>query len=486
MSKDNFLIETHSIDYIPPRLRHGKASDLFFLWFGANAQMAVMATGLIAVVPGFSFMWAVVGIVIGTLLGSIFMAYHSAQGPHLGIPQMIQSRAQFGYFGAVVPLVMVVLMYLGFYAAGAVIGAQALALLFHMPVSTGIFISSLAVLLLVLAGYNVIHRFNRWMSYFFSAVFAIVTVLLLTGAPIGHSSASFVAHPVHAGFMLGPFLLSISLAVINTLGYAPYVADYSRYLPQRTTVSATFWYTYIGVVLSNIWMMVLGALVQSRAPHSDPVTGFALLGADLGPWFRVAVLLAATLGIVSINALNIYGGFMSSLTITSTFFRKWKPTLALRVWFIVPITLVGTYLAFLEKGNLLNSFESFLAVLIDFLVPWTAINLADYYFLRKGQYNIREIFNPNGQYGRFNWVALLSYLVGFVCEFPFMNTAIYEGPVAKWLHNGDVSWVIGVVVAGVLYLLLSNTLSKTLRTEKSDDATNPDVDETDMSDAVNS
>lgn len=91
--------------------------------------MAVVTTGILTIVPHFGFIWAALGIVIGSLLGSIFMASHSAQGPHLGIPQMIQSRAQFGYYGAVIPLFMVVAMYLGFYAAGAVIGAEALALL---------------------------------------------------------------------------------------------------------------------------------------------------------------------------------------------------------------------------------------------------------------------------------------------------------------------------------------------------------------------
>lgn len=460
MSESNFLIEKHSIDYIPHGLRHGKASDLIYLWFGANAQMAVVATGLIAIAPGFSFLWAAVGIILGTLIGSIFMAYHSAQGPHLGVPQMIQSRAQFGYYGAVIPLIMVVLMYLGFYAAGAVIGAETLALLFHIPVAAGILISSLAVLLLVLAGYNMIHRFNRWMSYFFTAVFAIVTVLLLVGTPIGHPQPSLAVSGQHPGFLLGPFLLSISLAVINTLGYAPYVADYSRYLPEKTTISATFWYSYLGVALSNIWMMILGALIQTKAPNSNPVTGFALLGAHLGPWFKVVVLLAAALGIVSINALNIYGGFMSSLTIASSFFRKWKPSLALRVWFIVPITVLGTYLAFLEQGHLLSSFESFLSLLIDFLVPWTAINLSDYYFFRKGQYSIRDIFNPRGQYGRFNLIAMLAYSGGFAAELPFMNTALYEGPVAKLLHNGDISWMVGLIVAGAVYLVLSKLQKK--------------------------
>jgi nucleobase:cation symporter-1, NCS1 family len=42
----------------------------------------------------------VLAIVVGVLTGTLFMAFHSAQGPQLGLPQMIQSRPQFGYIGA--------------------------------------------------------------------------------------------------------------------------------------------------------------------------------------------------------------------------------------------------------------------------------------------------------------------------------------------------------------------------------------------------
>lgn len=441
-------LETHSIDFIPLSARHGKASDLFFLWFGANAQMAVVTTGILTIYPHFAFFWAAVGIVAGSLLGSVFMAYHSAQGPHLGIPQMIQSRAQFGYYGAVIPLVMVVAMYFGFYAAGAVIGADALSLLFHVPVHVGIFICAAADLILVLGGYTFIHRFNRVMAYFFTAVFAVVTGLLIWGPGLGrglHHAA------VHGQFMTGPFLLAISLAVINTLGYAPYVADYSRYLPAKTTIGTTFWYSYIGVVLSNIWMMLLGALVQTESPHTDPVRGFFHLGLHVSPIMAIAVLLAAWLGIISINALNIYGAFMSTLTIVSTFYRRWKPTLSLRVKFIIPITIVATYVSFFDKSALLASFETFLTLLIDFLVPWTAINLTDYYLVRHGTYDIQDIFRPNGRYGQVNVNAFAAYIIGFVAEIPFMHNAYFEGPVSRFLHNGDISWMVGIVAAGFIY-----------------------------------
>lgn len=445
-------IETHSIDFIPLNARHGRASDLFFLWFAANAQMAVVTTGILAIVPHFAFIWAAFAIVLGSVVGSIFMAYHSAQGPHLGIPQMIQSRAQFGYYGAVVPLIMVVAMYFGFYAAGAVIGADALHLLLKVPVHWGILISSVADLILVLGGYTFIHRFNRIMAYFFTAVFLIITVLLIFGPGLGPGLHHTT---VHGHFMTGPFLLTVSLAVINTLGYAPYVADYSRYLPEKTTISATFWYSYSGVVLSNVWMMLLGALVQAESPHSDPVRGFYHLGLHFQPLMGLATLLAAWLGIVSINALNIYGAFMSSATIVTTFYRRYKANLALRLGFIIPITGAATYISFFDKSALLASFETFLIILIDFLVPWTAINLTDYYIVKKGQYDIGDIFRPNGRYGRINGTAFFAYIAGFLAEVPFMNNTYFEGSIAKSLHNGDISWIVGIVVAALLYGLLS-------------------------------
>ena len=122
-----FVVEHHSIDYIPESERHGSAFSLFTLWFAANMQVTTVVTGALAVILGLPLGWALVAVVVGNALGGIFMALHSAQGPTMGIPQMIQSRAQFGFYGAILPLVLVILMYLGFFASSAVLGGQALA-----------------------------------------------------------------------------------------------------------------------------------------------------------------------------------------------------------------------------------------------------------------------------------------------------------------------------------------------------------------------
>ena len=94
------LVESHAIDYVPLRERHGKVWHLWPIWFSGDAHLATLATGAIGMAMGLGFGWSVLAIVTGCALGTLFMASHSSQGPELGLPQMIQSRPQFGYQGA--------------------------------------------------------------------------------------------------------------------------------------------------------------------------------------------------------------------------------------------------------------------------------------------------------------------------------------------------------------------------------------------------
>lgn len=115
-------VERRNIDVVPASERHGTSASQFTLWFGANLQVTAVVDGALAVVFGADALWAI----IGNIAGGAVMALHSAQGPRLGLPQMISSRAQFGVFGAIVPLVLVVVMYLGFAATGTVLSGQAI------------------------------------------------------------------------------------------------------------------------------------------------------------------------------------------------------------------------------------------------------------------------------------------------------------------------------------------------------------------------
>lgn len=101
-----FALERHSIDFIPESERHGRPSNQLTMWFAANVNIVTAITGGLAVVFGLPLLWALVALFVGNLIGTAIMALHSVQGPRLGIEQMIQSRAQFGYYGATIALLL--------------------------------------------------------------------------------------------------------------------------------------------------------------------------------------------------------------------------------------------------------------------------------------------------------------------------------------------------------------------------------------------
>ena len=97
-------IETRSIDWVPDTERHGKVWHQAPLWFLGNFQYFTIPIGVIGPSFGLSLGWTIVAGTAGILVGTMFMALHATQGPTLGLPQMIQSRAQFGYRGVIVAL----------------------------------------------------------------------------------------------------------------------------------------------------------------------------------------------------------------------------------------------------------------------------------------------------------------------------------------------------------------------------------------------
>lgn len=441
-----FAVEHHSIDYIPETERHGTPVSLFTLWFSANMQVTTVVTGALAVILGLPLTWALVAIVVGNILGGIFMALHSAQGPTLGIPQMIQSRAQFGYYGAVLPLVLVILMYLGFFASSAVLGGQALSAWTGLPVTPSIIIVSALCTILAVYGYDMIHRYEGVVSVLFLVGFLYLTIRILTGNALGKALSN-------TSFSFGTFLLVVSIIATWQITYGPYVADYSRYLPRRLSISVPFWWTYGGSVISSIWMMALGAIAVTIAGSHFEDNSIRFLveqaGVGLGAIFYILIIL----GIIAANVLNLYGIFLTTTT-TIAALQRFRSSVRTRLGFVLGAAVVGTAVAVLGQGNFIANYTNFLLLLLYFVIPWSAINLVDFYLLRHEQYDINSIFDPNGIYGRVNWRAIVAYVVAILLELPFISTTLYTGPLVALLGGADIAWIVGLVVAAGLYYVL--------------------------------
>ncbi|WP_214318615.1 purine-cytosine permease family protein [Nonomuraea sediminis] len=443
-------IERHSIDYIPAEERHGKPWHLFTIWFSSNVQITGFVTGVLAVTVGLNLTWAIATILIGNLVGGLFMAYHSIQGPRLGVPQMIQSRAQFGFLGALLPVAMVLAMYLGFAVEGGVITGQALAHWAHIPLTASVVIQVAIPAVLAIVGYKVIHLSTRVVSVLSAVVFVILTFAL------GAQLPAYV--PSGPAPTFGTILLAISIFVSWQLTWAPYVSDYSRYMPEDTPSRTTFLWTYAGSALGASWVMILGALaatISAQQVGDDAIGMLSHLVPGLGP----VILLAILIGVVPAGAYGYYGMYLTAMSAISAKGHG-AANARVRTVFILITSVLVTAGILLANGHILTTVEDITLFLLYLLVPWTAINLTDYYLVRRGNYDIGELFKIRGAYGLVNRPAIVTYLIAIALQIPFIDTPLYTGPMAERLGGADISWIIGLVVSTVLYYGYSRASSR--------------------------
>src|ERR1700754_3153848 len=181
-------VEQRTIEHVPVDERHGRARDLFTVWFGSNIMLLTIITGALATTVFGLPVWAgATSIVLGNVIGGVVMALHAAQGPQMGVPQMLQTRAQFGSYGSLLVVVLVIFMYLGFFASNAVLGGQALAKVTGMPTNWAITVIGLISVVATIIGYRLIHKVTALLSVVAGGalVVAFVWMVGVNGVPAG-------------------------------------------------------------------------------------------------------------------------------------------------------------------------------------------------------------------------------------------------------------------------------------------------------------
>lgn len=438
-------IETRSIDYVPAAERHGRPWHLWSVWFTSGTQLATVATGVIGTALGANFLWTAIAIASGCALGTFFMAFHAAQGPQLGLPQMIQSRPQFGYVGALLVWVIALISYVGYNAFNEALAGDTAYRLAGVPAGIAGSTFTLIALAISVVGYDLIHTAQRWLSYLLAAVLSIFTVGACLHLRFAPGEWSWSPFPRVA------FLTQFFAAAAYQLSGAFYVSDYSRYLPRAVGIRAPFCWTYAGAFAGSAWTMLIGALAVSLHPGFSITQALQAAGDGIRPGYGNLLLAVSLIGLLTMTSLNFYGASLTALSVLDSL-TPVRATKAARIASLLMIGVVTHALAQLIGGRFVQGISGLLAILLLLFTPWTAVNLVDFYFVRKSRYSIREIFNPRGLYGRWNRRGLLAYAIGFGAMLPFANTPLYEGPIARLLHGTDLSMPVGLIVAASIYL----------------------------------
>jgi len=446
-------VEIRSIDWVPENERHGKLWHQAPLWFLGNFQYFSIPIGFVGPSLGLSLWWTIFASIIGIGVGTVFMAFHGTQGPHLGLPQVIQSRAQFGYTGVIVVAFAALFTYMAFNVTDQVLLSQGLGGAFHWNVNLIAVGATLFAVILAIFGHDWVHRMFRILLYISMPLMLIVTFGVIFGKAGGHATSA------HYGFTLTAFMAQLTTSAAYNITYAPYVSDYSRYLPKNTSPRKVVAAVFLGASLAAIWLISLGAWLAIRLGATDGLVGLQTAGnhvvTHLGGFaaFFSAMALLATMG------MNAYGAMLTLLTGIDSV-KKIKPTRTARVVAIVGLGAVWYLVGVTISASAVNTVFTALTLMLYLLVPWTATNLMDYFFVRRGNYAITNLFTPDGIYRRWGSRGLWAYFIGFAFEIPFMVLpdiagVHFTGFIAKHLNSTDITLFVGLLVTSVAYLLLS-------------------------------
>lgn len=444
-----FAPEHRTIGPIPENERFGKARELFGIWFGMNMSPLTIVTGALATTTmGLPIGWAILAICVGHVVGGVAMALHAAQGPQLGVPQLLQARGQFGMYGAAIIAFIAVANFIGFFASNLVVITQAFALIVRGENAQLILVlATLVSLVISIFGY----KWLRWVTVAAAIVVGAFVAFSFWWILVIQSAGSYQWHMGHV--TTAGFLSIVAIGAMWQITYAPYVSDYSRYMPAGTGNRGAFWATYGGCVSSAVILMILGAVVGDISSGNEALSALNSLVGPAGP----IMMLSFALATAAYNSVNTYCSALCSLSVAQTFRPQWIPRLGARVVVTVLIHAVGLAIALVARADFVTYFSDFITWILYVMIPWSAINLVDYYIVRRGHYAVEEFFQPGGgRYGNWNIRAIAVYLIGFAAEIPFISTSSFTGFLNHALGGVDIAWVLGFIVCGAAYYLVAS------------------------------
>ncbi len=437
----DLAVEWHGIEAIPASARYGSPRRVFRLWFAASLMPATFAIGTLAPSLGLGWPAGVAAILLGNCIGAALAGFASTMGPRTGLAQLPAARLPFGR-SILAPALVASAASVAWGAVYAFFGASAIDALSGggIPLAAGILAVAVAQVLLAAVGYEAIHTFARYAATGLAVAFALVTVALLP----------HLSPPRSVGFSPGAFVLLTTVVGSVHLGWTLSASDFSRYLPAETSLRKVWLLTFLGLTFSAGWLELLG-LGLAGAPGNATDDAVHQLGSLLGGGVPTDLALAAiVIGTVGVNAMGSYSGSLSLLAAGVPIRRPVAAVLGGALTCFVALAL--------HSGNYTATFEDYLLLGAFWTAPWLAIVMVDWRE-RRGRIGagVGEAWSrlPSGRN------ALVALGVGCAAGVPFMDTAIYEGPLASVLGGADLAWVVAFLAAGALYLGLQRWTGST-------------------------
>lgn len=463
---------------IPQSKRKWGTWNYAALWISMSLCIPtyMLASSLIG--GGMNWWQAILTIFLGNSIVLIPMILNGHAGAKYGIPFPVFARASFGTKGANIPAMLRAIVACGWFGIQTWIGGKAIYYMIRVwapelpdVIIGGLFPNGLAFIcflgfwllnmLIVYMGVESIRKLLVFKAIFlplaalgllFWAISAINGLGPILEQPATLTGPSFwnFFFPALTG-MIG-FWATLSLNIPDFTRYAKsqkaQVRGQAIGLPPSMTLFA-----FIGVVVTSATTIVFGNMIW------DPVQLAGRFDNKLIVSFAMIAIAISTL------ATNIAANIVSPANDFANLApKKINFRIGGYITGIIGILIFPWKLAEDPSGYIYNWLVGYSAL----LGPVGGILIADYYFIRRQQLNVNDLYSYKGQYNfnnGFNTKAIVALLLGILPNVPgFLVTinAIAPDSVPAWISQlYHYAWFVGFFVSGILYILFMRSAKQT-------------------------
>ncbi|MCW2860589.1 MAG: hypothetical protein JWP48_2297 [Actinoallomurus sp.] len=420
-----------SLDAVPHSRRDYSFWAMLFVFFGMQVPVSYFLTGG-SVTAGLTLGRAFVITVVGSIVGFLILGAVGMIGWQTGASTMACTRPAFGRYGSALPALIAFIELTGWDSVHVQLAGK---LMGSIGAQWGVgytrlysVIVGLAIVVVVLLGHRVLRLLER-----FLVPVVVVLVAMALYAVLNGQDLTRLWQTAGKGHLTT--MLAFDAMFISALTWVPMVSDYTRYGKSRRS---SFWSAFLSLPIA-LFMLFVGQTAAVGLGNPNALIAMVHHGVVFG----VIAFFVAMFATIATAALIMYSASMSLLNV--------MPQVPIRrINYGTGVVVIVAAVTMNLLGNVIN-WLSFQGIM---LIPLFAIVLTDYYVVRKGHYEVAELFRPRGRYwgtGGFHITGLVAWVIGAIA-YEVVHNAVPA------LGGGAVCFVVSCVVYWVI-----STVVRTLR-----------------------
>lgn len=476
---------------VPSAQRNWTTYNFAALWISMAHCIPtyMLAGGLIA--SGMNWWQALLTIGLGNLIVLVPILLNAHPGTKYGIPFPVLARSSFGTAGANIPAVLRAIVACGWFGIQTFIGGEAVriflevvwpafgtlggdATLLGLSVPSAITFAIFWFLniLIIYRGMNAVRVFENWAA---PLVLIMALVLLIWAVGRADGVGPMLSHPSKfqtMGEFWAVFVPSLTAMIGFWATLSLNIPDFTRYgrgqreqmlgqtLGLPTTMIA---FSAMGVIITSASQAILTGvpleelwkpetiLMYLTSPTPPPGLSEPLLASSGVRWAVAALsLFGIGLATVSVNiAANVVSpaNDFANLAPRHISFRTGGLITGVIGILMMPWKLMATAGAYIFTW--LIGYSALLG-------PIAGIMVVDYWWVRRTELDVADLYRPGGRYAGTNPAAVVALIVGVVPNVPgFLHAAgVLDSVPAIFDSLYVYAWFIGFFLAGGVYALM--------------------------------